>query len=118
MCFVFQKLKPVHKQFVRDRGLSLINEFIAFISQIHGTGVQWKYVKGYNTGKFNKLVGNVDFEADCQEFLSSDQVDPSPSLKSTSDLCALFNNLCNTRNSKCNFKSNVFVIFFVWFGVG
>jgi len=82
------------KQYVRDYGLALINEFITFISEIHGIGIQWK---GLNTWKFNKLVGNINFEANCQEFPFNCEDDPSK--RPASDICPIFN-VCNTRNAR------------------
>lgn len=59
------QIQKLRKQAVKDRGLALVNEFVGFVSQVHGTGMQQKFVPGYQTGKFNKLRTNQNFGNDC-----------------------------------------------------
>ena len=77
---------------MRDRGLALVNEFVGFVSQVHRTGMQQKFVRGYQIGKFNKLLTNQDFSNDCLLFLKG--------VKSASDILTIFNTVINTRNSE------------------
>ena len=98
-CFIYillQKLRPVRKQFMVDHSLVLVNDFIAFISQIHGMGNQKQYEKGSTSKKFNKLTGDQGFEADCCEFFQL----WGESEKTAGDLIGMFTKVCNEKNSK------------------
>jgi hypothetical protein len=59
---------------VQRRGLALINELVAFITQLHGTGIQYKFKKSYNSSKFSKLSKDNNYQQDVS-FL--DQFDPN-----------------------------------------
>lgn len=87
----------MRKHFARDWGLALVNKFIGFVSQIHGTGMQRKFDKGYQTGKFTKLAANNDFGSDYLWFLNGVN---NPKQKLTIDILTIFTNVCDTRNNE------------------